>query len=302
MALLAALARLRGGPMVSALTVDHGLRPGSRDEALQVSQWAREMGVPHVTLVWKGTKPSTGIQAAAREARYGLMAAWCRAHGASWLLTAHTLDDQAETVLMRLMRTSSIESLAGIARHGEWDGVRLSRPFLGVKRSELRRFLTGLDQAWIDDPSNDDDRFERVRMRRLMPMLAAAGVDADRLATLAAQCSLVSAAISRSASLWLKTCFWQSSSGCGVFSAEDLAKIPMPVRIAVLRQLVDAYGKGRPPDRAEIERLAGWVIGRGNGRTLGGAVFRRVKGTVQVCREQGRAVRASEATLTTYLP
>ncbi|NJO35566.1 MAG: tRNA lysidine(34) synthetase TilS [Rhodospirillales bacterium] len=133
------------------------------------------MGVAHVTLIWKGGKPRTGIQAAAREARYGLMTEWCRANGATRLLTAHTQDDQAETVLMRLARTSSIESLAGIARHGAWEGVAVFRPLLGVAKSELRQFLAGLGQSWIDDPSNEDERFERVRVRKLMPALAAAG-------------------------------------------------------------------------------------------------------------------------------
>jgi tRNA(Ile)-lysidine synthase len=299
-ALLAALARLRG-PKVTALTVDHGLRPESFDEARQVSKWSSNMGVPHVTLVWNGVKPTTGIQASAREARYRLMTDWCRANGATRLLTAHTQDDQAETVLMRLARTSSIESLAGIARHGEWDGVKISRPLLGVARSELRQFLTDLGQQWIDDPSNEDERFERVRIRKLMPALAEAGLDSGRLAELAAQCSEASEAIASFARLWLKTSFQESSPGHGAFRSQDLAKIPGPVRIAVLRHIINTHGGGQSPERAEIERLAEWVGGQGAGRSLGGAVFRRSEGDIRVSQEVGRRIPASETPLTTYL-
>jgi tRNA(Ile)-lysidine synthase len=298
-ALLAALARLRG-PKVSALTVDHGLRPESSLEGTTVSKWAADMGVPHVTLVWEGAKPATGIQAAAREARYRLLTAWCRANDAAQLLTAHTQDDQAETVLMRLARTSSIESLAGIAKHGEWDGVKVFRPLLGVSRNELRRFLTAIGQGWIDDPSNGDERFERVRIRQLMPALAEAGIGSERLAELAARCSEASEAIARSARLWLQTFFQEPTPGRGAFQPEDLAKAPGPVRIAVLRLILKNHGGGQQPERAEVERLADWVTGQGTGRTLGGAVFRRSKGGITVCREVRRGA-ASETPLTAYL-
>ncbi|MFN0191883.1 MAG: tRNA lysidine(34) synthetase TilS [Aestuariivirga sp.] len=299
-ALLSAVARLRGS-RITALTVDHGLRPESADEARQVSKWSAAMGVAHVTLVWKGGKPRTGIQAAAREARYRLMTEWCLANGVTRLLTAHTQDDQAETVLMRLARTSSIESLAGIARHGEWDGVAVFRPLLGVAKSELRQFLAGLGQSWIDDPSNEDERFERVRVRKLMPALAAAGIDPGRLAQLAAECSKLSEAIASQARLWLKTHLREFPTGKCVFRADELAKVPSPVKVAIVRDILRVYGGGQPPERAEMERLAEWVNGEGTGRTLGGAVFRRTTEDIRISREAGRGVPASERPLTTYL-
>jgi len=143
------------GLVLSVLTVDHGLRPEATGEAVRVGQWAAEMGLPHQLLRWTDEpKPVSGIQARARAARYGLMAAWCRSNEAGALLTAHTLDDQAETVLMRLSRTMSPESLAGIHPVGGWEGLPLLRPLLRVRRQALRDWLASVGQAWIDDPSN----------------------------------------------------------------------------------------------------------------------------------------------------
>ena len=128
---------------LSILTVDHGLRPESAGEAEQVGEWAGAMGLSHHVLAWGGPKPETGLQARAREARYGLMAQWCRDNDAGLLLTAHTLDDQAETVLMRLERSLSPGSLAGIAAEGSWDGLRLLRPLrrprIGRRHVHARR-------------------------------------------------------------------------------------------------------------------------------------------------------------------
>ena len=128
---------------LTVLTVDHRLRSEAAEEAAMVGSWAAGFGLPHHVLPWGDEpKPATGIQAAARAARYGLMSDWCRNNGATALLTAHTLDDQAETVLMRLSRTTSPESLAGIRTLGSWDGLPILRPLLGEGASitgEARR-------------------------------------------------------------------------------------------------------------------------------------------------------------------
>ena len=122
-ALMHLAAAWRQRPDFTVLTVDHGLRTGSAAEAQQVGQWSAGLGLQHVLLRWDAAKPVTALQAKARAARYDLMTNWCDAQGVAWLLTAHTLDDQAETVLMRLARTSSIDSLAGIPAVGQWCGV-----------------------------------------------------------------------------------------------------------------------------------------------------------------------------------
>jgi tRNA(Ile)-lysidine synthase len=173
-----------GGPLVAA-TVDHGLRPGSGDEARRVGALAVAWGFEHVLLVWRGAKPETGIQEAARAARYDLLAGEAERRDFANLVTAHTRDDQAETVLMRLLRGSGVKGLAGMSRASYRGRVLVHRPLLDVSRARLRRALQDAGVEWLDDPSNEDERFLRPRLRRLMPLLAAEGLDAERFDLLA---------------------------------------------------------------------------------------------------------------------
>jgi len=155
------------GGKVSALTVDHGLRPESAAEARQVGVWARACGIDHHILRWLGDKSAAGLQAAARRARYDLMTAWCRGAEVLHLATAHQQDDQRETVAMRLARGGASEmGLSGMSLIAARDGVRLLRPLLSVPGAVLRNFLSVQGQAWIEDPSNQQTRFERIRWRQ----------------------------------------------------------------------------------------------------------------------------------------
>lgn len=169
--LLVALATLRAsgrypGLSLLACTVDHGLRPESALEAASVGELCARYGIPHLVRRWDGPKPATGLQAAAREKRYDLLAAAAASIGADAVLTAHTLDDQRETVAMRAMRADAGVGLAGMADAVLLDGrIWLLRPFLAVTREEIRDFLAGRGETWIDDPSNANRRFERVRLR-----------------------------------------------------------------------------------------------------------------------------------------
>src|SRR6266481_8238852 len=119
---------LARGPKLVVVTVDHGLRPEAAREAREVKRQATALALTHRTLRWRGAKPKTGLPAAARDARYRLLAQAARATGATHVLTAHTRDDQAETLLMRLLRGSGIGGLAAMARESERDGVLLARP------------------------------------------------------------------------------------------------------------------------------------------------------------------------------
>ncbi|MBI2256973.1 MAG: tRNA lysidine(34) synthetase TilS [Proteobacteria bacterium] len=166
MLLLARWARAQGG-RVSALTVDHGLRAESAAEAGQVAAWAAAAEINHQILAWQGAKPSAGLQAAARKARYELMAAWCREVGVLHLATAHQEDDQRETVAMRQARNGRSQAgLAGMSLISTRHGIRLLRPLLPVSGALLRQFLTAKGQPWIEDPSNQLTRFERIRWRQ----------------------------------------------------------------------------------------------------------------------------------------
>lgn len=181
--LAAAWVRARGGRL-TALIVDHGLRPASADEAAATAHRLAGLGVPAAILPWQGAKPAAGVQARARRARLRLMLAWCRERGVLHLLLAHHARDQRETVLMRLLRGSGIEGLAGMRAVVETGHLRLLRPLLTVEPERLRAWLRARDLTWIEDPSNADPAFARARLRQAWTRLAASGItdaDLDRL-------------------------------------------------------------------------------------------------------------------------
>lgn len=161
---LALLAR-EHGLTVTALTVNHGLRPEAAAEAQQVNAWMQARGIAHHTLT-PAAQPIANLQARAREMRYGAMLQWCRDHGIAWLLLGHHADDQAETVALQRHRGDSPPSRAGMALVARREGVQLLRPLLGMRPYLLRNFLQAQGQAWIEDPSNNDARFARTRMRQ----------------------------------------------------------------------------------------------------------------------------------------
>jgi tRNA(Ile)-lysidine synthase len=198
-ALMWLAARWRGkgkrGPRLMAVTVDHGLRPEAAREAREVKELARSLDLPHRTLRWTGPKPKTGLPAAARDARYRLLAQAARAFGATHILTAHTRDDQAETLLMRMARGSGLAGLAAMARQSEREGVVLARPFLQISKSQLVATLTKAKLGFAVDPSNRDLSFTRPRFRALMPALAAEGCDSRNLARLASRLARANAAL-----------------------------------------------------------------------------------------------------------
>ncbi len=167
----------RDGAAIRVATVDHGLRSASAAEADFVLREAAALGLAAVVLRWEGEKPASGLQAAARAARYRLLAAESARAGADAILTAHTADDQAETLLMRMSHRTGVRGLAGMAAESHIaDGAgvpqRLLRPLLGEEREALRSYLASADGRFINDPSNDDPRFERVRVRRTLEAAA----------------------------------------------------------------------------------------------------------------------------------
>lgn len=157
---------------VQAVTIDHGLRPEAAAEAAYVASLCEGLGIRHVTLAWEGIKPNSGLPEAARLARYQLLEEYAVDAGASYILTGHTADDQVETVYMRLSREQAggtgrgLSGMAGVTVMPK--GVLLLRPLLDVSRQVLRDYLAQNSQSWIEDPSNEDVSYERVRARQFL--------------------------------------------------------------------------------------------------------------------------------------
>ena len=171
-----------GGPQITVLTVDHRLRDAAASEAEWVKKEARALGFQHETLVWSGQKPRSDLQAEARRARYGLMTVYCRAASIPAIATAHNRNDQAETFIMRLARGSGLDGLSAMEEMSRRYGIDILRPLLTVSRRQIEAFLLARGQQWLDDPSNEDERYERVRIRRKLKAARSLGLSSAKLA------------------------------------------------------------------------------------------------------------------------
>ncbi len=263
-----ALAR---GPQLVAVTVDHDLRPEAAREARDVKRLACTLDLPHRTVRWRGAKPSTGLPAAARAARYRLLAEVAGSIGATHIFTAHTRDDQAETLLMRMLRGSGIAGLAAMAQETERDGVLLARPFLTVSKLQLVATLKKAKINFADDPTNRDMNFTRPRLRHVMPALAAEGGDARNLARLASRLARANATVEilvDGAERYLALMDRQASQPECVSRAPDVttfkaktfdvrAFVAMPeeVRLRLLLRAIDRFGHEGPAELGKVEAL-----------------------------------------------
>lgn len=288
-----ALARLaaedaRAGAEVLALTVDHGLREGSRAEAEAAGAWCRAAGLLWRRLDWLGDKPQTGRQEAARRARYRLLAAAAESEGYGAILTAHSADDQAETLFMRLARGSGPQGLGGMAPSvriaaGAGAPVSLLRPFLDVSRARLRAAVAAFGQPFVDDPSNDDPAYERVRTRALLGALEEQGLlTAEaliRTAARAREAASVVAAAEKAA--------FRAAGGCfhaGGWASLDAARLA-PSDAGMLARLIGAVAGGEHAPLEEDARDAIAGLARSRAATLGGALVMRSGESLFVLRE-----------------
>ena len=338
-ALLLLAARWRAGrkhgPNLLAVTVDHRLRAESAREAKQVAQLARRLGVPHRILRWNGKKPKSGLQEKAREMRYRLLAEAAAKAGASHILTAHTLDDQAETVLMRLLRGSGPAGLAamqrisvipgreqsertrnpetsteqasgfrvrGLSAAPRNDQLFLLRPFLDVPKTRLIATLRAANIPFADDPSNADPRFTRVRLRALMPALAKEGLDSRRLALLARRLRRTEAALATAADEAALSLQTSPGTTTVEVDADAFAALPAEIGLRLLGRAVARVGNEGPVELAKLEALYAGLTAENPGRvpfrrTLAGALVTLTPQCLIV--EQAPARRRASGTLTT---
>jgi tRNA(Ile)-lysidine synthase len=293
LALLAAIDRWRrvaGRPAVTVLTVDHGLAAGSDAVAAGVVTAAGKLGLVARILPWQGPKPTTGIEAAARLNRYRLLAAAARAGGATHILTAHSLEDQAETFLMRLERGSGVFGLAAMRSAVGLGGVTLFRPFLSVPRTRLAATTRTAGLIPHDDPMNADQRYLRVRIRNLLPALAAAGIDAASIAATAARLASAADAIDAAVDGLMASAVRVDRYAVVTVAADALATAPAEVRFRLAGRLLQAIGgEDYPPRAARVEGLLVALLAGGSARrTLAGVVAERRGPALRFYREAGR--------------
>jgi tRNA(Ile)-lysidine synthase len=295
---------LKTGPRLVAVTVDHGLRKEAAREARAVRHLAKSLEMEHRTLRWQGEKPKTGLPSAARDARYRLLVRAALSCKASHIFTAHTRDDQAETVIMRLSRGSGLAGLAAMARQSERDGVVLARPFLDLPKSRLIATLNRAGILFAEDPTNRDPRFTRPRLRALMPALAAEGADARGLARLAERLARANAALevmTDGAERYLASISGEAS---GSFDLAAFSLLSDEIRVRLLLRVVNRVGHEGPAELGKVEALLQAIdeAARGKGiatgrirlkQTLAGALISVQNNTIHIApappRGRGKA-------------
>jgi tRNA(Ile)-lysidine synthase len=263
------------------LTVDHGLRKSSAKDSKQVATWAKQAGLKAQTLTWRGAKPKSGVEAAAREARYRLMGEWLAKNRIAALFVGHTLDDQAETFLLRLARGSGLDGLAAMRALAPWPvpgfpDLAVMRPLLGFRRDELRAHLKSLKQPWLDDPMNDDAAFDRVKIRKAAAALADAGLSPTRIAAAAAHLARARESLEIVTEAVLARAVRPCDKGV-LLDPDALAAAPREVGLRALASiLMAAGGQAYRPRFESLERLFDQIAGGslGAGATLHGCHIR----------------------------
>lgn len=282
---------LRAGCKVEAATVDHGLRPEAAAEAAGVAAACAALGVRHEVLAWRWDGRGN-LQDAARRGRLAVLADWARRRGLAAVALGHTRDDVAETFVMRLARDAGVDGLAAMAARREVGGVAFVRPLLAAGRAELRGWLLSQGVAWVDDPSNGDARFARVRARAAVAALEGAGVGAGEIAALAARMAEVRAAL-EAATAEAAARVARIDRGDVILDGAGLAGLPAEIaRRLVLAALMWIGSAEYGPRGAELERFLAAMAG-GRAATLAGVRLTVAGGRLRLTREL-RAVAGVE--------
>ena len=281
---------LRAARPIVALIVDHGLRSSSAAEAKLTAERLTVLGIDNEILTWQHEQiPVANIQANAREARYALMRDWCAAQKISFLCTAHHMDDQAETVLMRLARGSGVYGLAGMAGTRDLgQGVILVRPLLDVPKKRLTATLAEKNIEWVEDPSNQNEAFDRVKARRLLADPPLAGLQAERLTATAQRLRRSRDALEFYQRRWLAEAVDFFEAGYALLDKSKFADVPEDIYLRALNSVIQFSGGGGYAPRFEkLQRLSSSLLSDDfSGHTLSGVQFAPFSsGKILVTRE-----------------
>ena len=282
--LLDAWLRRRGGRAV-ALIVDHRIRPETQQEIKQVKSWLSVYGIENHVLFWHDQMPKTGVQAAARNARYQLLTQWCWREGVLHLALAHHQNDQVETYLLRKDRGSGPAGLAAMPIVSEKNSVRILRPFLSIPGQRLRSTLDSMQQKWIEDPSNKDPAFARTVVRERLNGLKDGDTEVDQTAELASDYASWRFIADKATARFLAFSARIDPAGFCLLEKEALKTIPKRIALRALAQLLLCMGGQQysPNERSLFllyesicrDRLAG-------GRTLAGCCITPHQGGLQL--------------------
>ncbi|PTX47971.1 tRNA(Ile)-lysidine synthase [Gemmobacter caeni] len=286
MALLHLLHRLAPseGYLLHAVTVDHGLRPEAADEAAGVAAFCARQGVAHEILRWRGPQETGNLMDQARRARLCLIADWAVARGVGHVALGHTADDQAESFLMNLSRAAGLDGLSGMRRGWLEHGIRWYRPLLQKRREVLRDYLRRNSVTWIDDPSNENDRFTRVKARRALRALKPLGITVERLLASTQHLFDARSALQMALAQAVETHVTERA-GALHLSADGLCALGAELERRLLSHAIRwMNGAGYPPRAEQLLRLMSTLHDHRDA-TLGGVRFRWRQETLVISRE-----------------
>jgi tRNA(Ile)-lysidine synthase len=281
--LLHALCALHGSKL-RVVTVDHGLRAAAAAEARMVTDVCAGLGLRHDVLVWDGWDGQGNLQDAARRARYALMADWGRANAIDTIAVGHTADDQAETLLMRLARRAGVDGLAGMKRRLVMEGMTWVRPLLGATRADLRDYLVQRDIPWIEDPSNEDEVFERIKARKMLDVLAPLGITVEGLSEIADNMYEARKALEWQSFLAARDII-HIDAGAVVVDDRSLRLLPDEIQRRLLVRAMNWISGDTYPARRKAVQSILHGLRRGQAGTAEGCHARRVGGAIWVFRE-----------------
>ncbi|MGJ8586011.1 MAG: tRNA lysidine(34) synthetase TilS [Marinosulfonomonas sp.] len=272
------------GTTVQAITVDHGLRPEAAQEAEQVAKICADLGVKHAVAKWENWDGHGNLQDQARQARYGLIADWASAEGIDVIALGHTADDQAETFLMRLARQAGIDGLAGMAAERRAYGKTWIRPLLQLRRDDLRASLRRRKIAWVDDPSNEDEKYDRIKLRKMMPVLSELGLGVEGLSAVAAQLAEARQALELQTQVAAQTAV-RIEAGDVLLEWDQIAQLPDEIsRRILVHSLKWVASAGYSPRGRAIQELKNTINLQENA-TLHGCRVLAKGSTVRITRE-----------------
>mgnify|MGYP003876611979 FL=1 len=278
----------QNGVKLTALTVDHGLRKESAREAAQVKSWLTKRGIPHVTLMLNEPFPRYGIQAFARKWRFQLLGDWCRINLADVVMLAHTIEDQMETICMRILADSGSEGLSGMRRNTVVGGLRILRPLLKISKGRLVATCRALNQDWVVDPSNQDTTYSRVKIRQLMPYIEKTGLESNKMIRLASAMEKLRNAFDNFSANFIKNNGGILKTGIAWINVSSFEKMPNKFKeLLLLRLLVTIGGASWPSSKKKINRLIDSLKKEKVTRsTLGGCVIEKtILGKIWIYRE-----------------
>lgn len=279
-----------------AVTVDHGLRPEAAAEAAGVAEYCATLGVPHTTLRWDHGMIAGNVMDAARQARRRLMGEWARTREITRLALGHTADDQAETFLMGLARASGLDGLSGMRRFWWEHDIMWGRPVLGHSRTDLRSYLGRHGIGWVDDPTNDDESYTRIKARKALQVLAPLGITVAGLTKTTNHLAVALHALDET----LRGLVNQSVTevaGTLLVSRSGFDAVPFDLQRRLLNAAIGWLTGHVYPPRTDKQATLVFALRAGRDATLNGCRFRINTDTIRILREP-KAIATLETPIT----